>query len=48
MMPETDGYEVCRRLKQDPRARDIPVLLRDVDSDEGMAGKAARIGTFEG
>jgi len=27
MMPEMDGYEVCRRLKADPDTRDIPVLF---------------------
>lgn len=27
MMPEMDGYEVCRRLKADSRARDIPVIF---------------------
>jgi len=27
MMPEMDGYEVCRRLKADPATRDIPVIF---------------------
>ena len=27
MMPELDGYEVCRRLKQDSRTRDVPVIF---------------------
>jgi putative two-component system response regulator len=27
MMPEMDGYEACRRLKADPRTRDVPVLF---------------------
>ena len=27
MMPEMDGYEVCRRLKADPSTRDIPVIF---------------------
>jgi putative two-component system response regulator len=27
MMPEMDGYEVCRRLKADPHTRDVPVLF---------------------
>lgn len=27
MMPEMDGYEVCRRLKADPKTRDVPVIF---------------------
>ena len=27
MMPEMDGYEVCRRLQADPRTSDIPVVF---------------------
>ncbi len=27
MMPEMDGYEVCARLKADPKYRHIPILL---------------------
>lgn len=37
MMPDLDGYEVIRRLKQDARLRDIPVIFvtaMDSDSDE--------------
>lgn len=27
MMPDMDGYEVCRRLKQDPETVDVPVVF---------------------
>jgi PAS domain S-box-containing protein len=33
IMPEMDGYELCRRLKADPNQRDIPVILVTTMSD---------------
>jgi len=27
MMPDKNGYEVCRELKADPQCQDIPILL---------------------
>lgn len=37
LMPEMDGYEVCRTLKEDPETRDIPVIFltaQDQTTDE--------------
>ncbi len=37
VMPEPDGYEVCRQLKADPRTQDIPVIFvtgRNTTEDE--------------
>jgi two-component system, NtrC family, sensor kinase len=38
-LPDIPGYEVCRRIKQDPLTRDIPVL--QVSAYVGEQGKAA-------
>jgi adenylate cyclase len=37
LMPKMDGYEVCRRLKENPETRDIPVIFltaQDQTTDE--------------
>ena len=43
MMPEMDGYEVCRRLKAEPATASIPVVLltarRELDQE-----RVARVG----
>ncbi|MFP4008019.1 MAG: HD domain-containing phosphohydrolase [Spirulinaceae cyanobacterium] len=42
LMPLMDGFEVCRRLKQDPRTQSIPVIFMTVADD-----RAARIKGLE-
>ncbi len=40
MMPDMDGFEVCRRLKQDATLADIPVifLTAKTEKDDVIAG----------
>jgi DNA-binding response OmpR family regulator len=33
MMPDMDGYEVCRRIKKDPNLKHIPVIFLTAKSD---------------
>ncbi len=33
VMPETDGFQLCRRIKSDSRLKDIPVILLTALSD---------------
>ena len=45
MMPDIDGLELCRLLKQDPRTSDMPVVIvsgqtERVDIERGMAAGA--------
>ena len=35
MVPQLNGWEVCRRLKQDPETRGIPVLMVTGRAEEG-------------
>ncbi len=40
MMPEMDGYEVCRRLKNNPKTMDIPIIFvtAKAESDDEAFG----------
>ena len=44
MMPGIDGYEVCRRMKRDPRLLDIPVIFLTAKSDIDSMTKAFEVG----
>jgi DNA-binding response OmpR family regulator len=43
-MPDMDGYQVCARLKADPRLCDIPVIFISALSDVGDKIEAFRVG----
>jgi two-component system, cell cycle response regulator len=45
MMPEMDGFEVCRRLKADPRTADIPVVMVTALSDAADRLRGLEAGT---
>ena len=34
IMPQIDGYEVCKKLKDDPKTKDIPVIFLTVKDEE--------------
>lgn len=44
MMPEVDGFEVCRRLKADPRTRDVPVIMLTAKADPESIIKGFKAG----
>jgi len=47
MMPEMDGYEVCRQLKADPVTRDIPVIFLTAKTQEGDEAKGFELGAVD-
>lgn len=47
MMPEMDGYEVCRRLKEDEKTREIPVIMVTSKTDAIDKIKGLEIGAAD-
>ena len=44
MMPEMDGYEVCRRLKSDDITKDIPIIFVTAMEQESDETKGFELG----
>jgi CheY-like chemotaxis protein len=47
MMPGLDGYEVCRRLKENPVTREIPVIFVTSRSDAEDEEKGFQVGAVD-
>lgn len=47
MMPGTDGYEVCRRLKNYPETKDIPVIFLTAKTDSESIVKGFEVGAAD-
>ena len=44
VMPGLDGIETCRRLKDDPQTRDIPIVMVTTKGQPEMVEKAFEVG----
>ncbi|GJM19471.1 MAG: two-component system response regulator [Phycisphaeraceae bacterium] len=44
MMPRMSGYQVCEKLKKDPKTRDIPVIVVSALSQVGDVERAVEAG----
>jgi diguanylate cyclase (GGDEF)-like protein len=47
MMPDVDGYEVCRRLKEDPATREIPVIFVTAHNDSAAEAQGLDLGAAD-
>ena len=47
LMPVMDGYEVCRRLKENPKTRDIPVIFITSVSETRDNARAFELGAMD-
>ena len=43
-LPDIDGTEVCRRIKSDPKARTVPILMLTIQSQVQDIVKALKLG----
>jgi CheY-like chemotaxis protein len=43
-MPKLDGWEVCRRLKTDPKTRDVPVIILTAYAQTSDQRKGVQLG----
>lgn len=44
MMPAMSGYQACERLKNDPRTRDIPIIMVTALGEVGDIERAVEVG----
>src|SRR5258708_5412408 len=44
MMPEMDGFQVCRKLKEDPSTAEIPVIMITARDDLDARAEGMRLG----
>jgi len=47
MMPRLDGFQVCSRLKEDPRTAGIPVIFLTARTDEESIERAYEVGGID-
>ena len=47
MMPGIDGYEVCKRIKQDPLYSDIPIIFLTAKADTDSMSKGFEVGGID-
>src|SRR5688572_28794416 len=47
MMPEMDGYEVCRALKADPSTREIPVIFLTAKTEATDETRGFEVGAVD-
>lgn len=47
MMPGIDGFEVCRRIKENPRLKQIPVIFLTARSDTDTLVKGFQVGAVD-
>ena len=47
VMPELDGYEVCRQLKADPKTAEIPIIFLTSQKDSEFIVKGFQLGAVD-
>jgi DNA-binding response OmpR family regulator len=46
-LPDIDGFEICRRIKQNPKLRHVPIILMSGRLAEGNVALALTLGAID-
>jgi DNA-binding response OmpR family regulator len=46
-LPDIDGFEICRRIKQNPKLRPVPIILMSGRLAEGNEALALKLGAVD-
>lgn len=47
MLPDMDGFEICRRIKNDPRTAHVPIIILTALDNESSRQEGLRCGASE-
>ena len=47
MLPDLDGFEICRRLRADPRTHSVPIVMLTALDQDDMRRRASQCGATE-
>jgi DNA-binding response OmpR family regulator len=47
LLPDSDGYEVCQRLKSNSKTQNIPIIIFTASDLRGLAKKAINAGAID-
>src|SRR5947208_2805965 len=47
MLPDTDGFEICKQIKSDPSTHDVPIIMLTALTDDASRERGLECGASE-